>query len=140
MKNSFCDFISRLDSFGVPVNLTVNGNRTFQTKMGGFVTLIFSLIVLIYAIYFGNIMVVRTNSMFNQDTISNYYDERHMISSVTKAAVEEGKITNVTNFNIAFGVFTDDLELVDNFSSYFKLRVRNYACVTKQGAGKDLPA
>ena len=35
-----------------------------------------------------------------------------------------------TGFNIAFGVFNDDLNNLPNFEQYFKLRVRNYAFVS----------
>lgn len=36
-------------------------------------------------------------------------------------------------FNIAFGVFNDNLNILPNFEQYFKLRVRNYAFVSKNG-------
>lgn len=116
MKSNFCDFLSKLDSFGAPVNLTVNGNRSFKTKMGGLVTLIFTFSTLLYAIYLAFIMVQRNETSFNQNFISNYYNEKHVISSVVQVADKKGNVANETNFNIAFGIFTDDLKLVENFS------------------------
>jgi hypothetical protein len=138
-KTSFGDFLKGLDFFGMPVNLSVDGQHKFRTKLGGVFCLIFALASLLYGSYRGYIMLARLETSFNQNTITNYYSQSDVISSIVLVEDAQG-IVSKTWFNLAFGVFNDDLKEVPNFEQYFKLRVRNYAFTTLQtGVGEETP-
>ena len=42
--------IERIDQFGEPVKLSINGNSTFQTKCGGICTILFATVIITYAV------------------------------------------------------------------------------------------
>ena len=72
-------------------------------------------------------MFKKLNTSFNQTTIKNYYNDRDVIDSVKKVTDAQGIVDKKTGFNIAFGVFNDDLTIMPNLEQFFKLRVRNFA-------------
>jgi len=58
-----------------------------------------------------------------------------VISSVQPVTDKLGNVTKTTGLNIAFGVFTQDLQQVKNFNQYFRIKVRNFAFVSQSGVG-----
>jgi len=129
-KTNFVDFLKGLDFFGAPVNLSVDGQHKFKTKLGGFLTLVFALSSLLYGSLRVYIMVKKLDTSFIQNTITNYYSQSDIINSIDLTTNTQGIAQKKPGFNIAFGVFTDDLNILPNFDQYFKLRVRNYAFVS----------
>jgi hypothetical protein len=129
-KTNFVDFLKGLDLFGAPVNLSVNGQHKFKTKLGGLLSLVFALSSLLYGSLRVYIMMKKLETSFNQNTIINYYSQSDVINSIDLVTNTQGIVQKKAGFNIAFGVFTDDLNILPNFDQYFKLRVRNYAFVS----------
>ena len=126
-KKNFGDFIKQLDFFGAPVTFSIDGNHKFTTKLGGVCSLILALACLLYAILSGYILFLKLDTKFNQNTITNYYDERHIINAVKNVTDDLGNVMLEKGFNIAFGLFNDDLTILPNIEQYFKLRVRNFS-------------
>ena len=126
----FSNILQKLDFFGAQVNLTINGQRKFKTKLGGFLSFIFALTSLFYGGFSAVILVMKLNTSFNQNTITNYYSQSDAINSIERKMDAQGKVTEKAGFNLAFGIFNDDLNTVPNFDQYFKLRVSNYSFVS----------
>ncbi len=102
-KTNFGEFLRKLDFFGVPVTLSVDGRHKFTTKLGGVVSVIFALTCLIYGTYQGYILFNKLDTSFNQSIITNHYGERHVISAVENVTDTYSDFTTKTDFNIAFG-------------------------------------
>ena len=93
----------------MPVNFSVDGQQKFKTKLGGFFCLIFALASLLYGCYRGYIMFGRLETSFNQNAITNYYSQSDIIKSIQLVEDDQGIVSTKIGFNIAFGVFNDDL-------------------------------
>jgi hypothetical protein len=88
--------------------LTVDKQKKFKTKLGGFFSVIFTLTTLLYGSFRAYIMVCKFDTSFAQNTITNYFDSTKVFSSIEQAMDEQGNVSKKRGFNIAFGVFNSD--------------------------------
>lgn len=107
--------ISGMDKIGEPVGFSVQGRSTFKTKLGGCLTVLYTIITLLYVADKGLILFQRLGSSYSQSIFPNFFDQSNVISSVQKEIDKFGNVTNSTGFNVAFGVFTSDLKPLKNF-------------------------
>jgi hypothetical protein len=71
------DLITNIDSYGTPINLTYNRKTTFQSFIGGSVTLICKFVISIF-------LILKLNSVYNKDsTIQNYSFVRDLYTDGT---------------------------------------------------------
>ena len=84
-------------------------------------------------------MIQRLDTTTSQNSIANFFEQKHVIESLQQNTDKLGNFTNSTGFNIAFGIFNGDLTPMSNFKQYFRLKVRNTAQVSKMEAGDFTP-
>ena len=90
---NFGEFIKGLDFFGAPVNFSIDGQHKIKTKLGGFLSLIFALCSLFYGSLSVYIMVQKLETSFNQNTITNFYNQNDVINSIKQITDAQGKVS-----------------------------------------------
>ena len=77
------DKITSRDLFGIPVSLTYDGEGEFKTGIGGFVSVIVTLILLAYSIQLFKVLVMRESATVTKNTVQTdltYDPTRHELS------------------------------------------------------------
>jgi len=92
-KKTFGDLIKQLDFFGAPVTLSIDGQHKYTTKLGGVCSLILAVSCLLYAILNSYILFMKLDTSFNQNAITNYYDERHIIRAKENVTDDLGNVS-----------------------------------------------
>ena len=121
-QKDFGGVLRQLDFFGVPVTFRVDGNHKFTTKLGGVFSIVFAITCLLYGAWNGYILFMKLETKFSQNSITNYYNQQNVINSVSNITDDFGKVAKKQGFNIAFGIFNDDLNLLPNAEHYFKIK------------------
>jgi hypothetical protein len=88
------DIISGFDKIGTPVGLSVNGQSKFKTKIGGFLTLSYVTVTLLYSCYQTTIMIQRLDTAKIQNIITNSFDQKHVIESVQQSTEKQKNLTD----------------------------------------------
>ena len=136
-KARFGVFLRDQDIFGHQMQLNFNGEDTFKTSFGGFISLFSRAAVIIYMIF--QLSLVLNNDQTNVTTTRftrNLLKDKHKVE------------LNQTNFNIAFrlvyvaepgGLYTPPVK-IENVYKYFNLRVQQQNIKFEQvrfNLGKD---
>jgi hypothetical protein len=76
-SSKFKELITSIDSYGTPINLTYKSKTTFKSFLGGFVTIICKLVILIF-------LILKLKSVYDKDsTIQNYSYIRDLYRDAT---------------------------------------------------------
>ena len=83
IKDRVTKLIERQDIFGHPVSLTYKGQQTYQSVLGGMVSLVGKLIILVYFLTQVNTVLTRGNITINyslqQKDLSNFNDPNNQL-------------------------------------------------------------
>ena len=72
-KNKLLTLFKKIDSFGVGVKFTIDGGETYNTCIGSISTLLAMILVGSFAIFSTVNMMAYNNTVFNQNTVRNYF-------------------------------------------------------------------
>ena len=76
MNSFFQRKLRSIDAFGAPIGVNYKGNDTYQTKLGGVVSLVTFVVILFYAVYQTYVMWSYTGSTFTSlQTAINLHGE-----------------------------------------------------------------
>ena len=83
IKDRVTKLIERQDIFGHPVSLTYKGQQTYQSVLGGMVSLVGKLLILVYFLTQVNTVLTRGNITINyslqQKDLSNFNDPNNQL-------------------------------------------------------------
>lgn len=124
MVSSAVRGVKKIDMYGVPVGLNLDGEEKFKTFIGGFVSLIFAILILAYSAFQLNIVISKSN---NSITTTELYRELEREYNL----VDVGKLNFVLGMSIITNKYDKSI-IMDE--TYFSLKY-NTVNITKDVLG-----